>query len=338
MPPFPADPDLTASFEAVLRLCRLGPDETLLIFSDPDFPHPAYVGAGLAAARAVGANAYLLYAQPGQGVDDAVIRGAWTHADLILGMSFLPGPYSWMYAPLHSVALAAGARVLMIQEPPDGLLRMLPSAEIARRGLAGARLLQEADEVRFTTAAGTDLTVRKEGRRGAYQSGVADVPGRWDHWPSGMVYCAPHEDSAEGTLVVSPGDVLLTARRRVASEIRLTFRGGRLVDIAGGADAREMAEYLAAAGDDDAYRLAHAGWGTDPRADWGHVGMDSESLYGGITIALGRNEFDSPAPYCGMGGANRSGIHYDICLRRGGAALDGVPVLEEGRFLREDLA
>ncbi len=331
------DPELTAAFTTVLRLCRLRTDETALLFSDPGYPHPAYLTAGLAAARSLGARAYLLYSQPGQDVDDAVIRAAWAHASLILGMSFLPGPYSWMYAAVHSEALAAGARVLMIQEPLDALRRMLPTEEIARRGLAGAKILQDAAMMRLTSSSGTDLFFRKDGRKAAYQCGVADVPGRWDHWPSGLVYCAPWEDSAEGTLVIDAGDVLLTARHPVHSEIRLTFRGGRVTQIAGGADARELQACLDAAGDDDAYRLAHAGWGTDPRADWGHVGMDSESLYGGVTIALGRNQFDSPVAYCGMGGANRSGIHCDICLRRADVLLDGHLVLSDGEFVPAEL-
>lgn len=334
----PQFPEMTPHFVSVLRLCRVRPGEAVLVFSDPEFPHQAYIDAALEAARGLGARAYLLLSGPGQDVDDRVIRGAWTGADLILGMSFLPGSHSWMYAPVHSEALAAGARVLMVQEPPDALLRMVPTAEVARRGLAGARALQAASVVRLTSPGGTDLTVRKEGRIGAYQCGVADVPGRWDHWPSGMVYCAPLEDSADGVLVVRPGDVLLTSRRHTASEVRLTFSEGRLVRAEGGADAAEVEERLRAAGDEDAYRLAHVGWGTDPRADWSHVGMDSESIYGGITVALGRNQFDSPAPHCGMGGANRSRIHYDICLRSGGADLDGRPILREGAFVVEELA
>jgi 2,5-dihydroxypyridine 5,6-dioxygenase len=263
--------------------------------------------------------------------------GAWTSADLILGMSFLPGSHSWMYAPVHSAALAAGARVLMVQEPPEVLVRMLPTPEVARRGLAGARRLQAAAQVRIIAPDGTDLTFRKEGRKGAYQCGVADVPGRWDHWPSGMVYCAPLEDSAEGTLVIRPGDVMLGARRHAESAVRLVFESGRVTHIEGGDEAADLRDRLQATGDDDAYRLAHAGWGTDRRADWGHVGMDSESLYGSVTIALGRNQFDSPAEHCGMGGANHSRIHYDLCLRSADVYLDSQAVLSGGEFLSEDL-
>ena len=31
----------------------------------------------------------------------------------------------------------------------------------------------------------------------------------WDHWPSGLVACAPLEDSAQGVYVIQPGDVIV---------------------------------------------------------------------------------------------------------------------------------
>jgi 2,5-dihydroxypyridine 5,6-dioxygenase len=330
MHPLLGGADLVPHFEHVLRLCKVRRGEAVLIFTDPLFPHDAYPAAALAAASSLGAQAYILTAQSDQGVEDKLIRAAWTHADMVLGMSFMPGSHSWMYADVHSEALAAGARVLMVQEPPAALKRMLPSEDVARCGLAGAEVLEKARQVRIVTRSGGDLTLRKDGRRGSYQCGVADVPGRWDHWPTGMVYCAPLEDSADGTLVVQAGDVLLTSLRYVQSEMKLTFRQGKVTSIEGGADAQQVWDMLQAVGDDGAFRLAHAGWGTDPRADWRYIGMDSESLLGAITIALGRNIFDSPAPHCGMGGANRSKLHFDICLRGASLFLDGAAIIDQG--------
>jgi 2,5-dihydroxypyridine 5,6-dioxygenase len=337
MHPLLGSADLTPHFERTLRLCKVRPGETVLIFTDALFPHYAYPGAALAAASALGAQVYILTAQSDQDVGDKVIKAAWTHADMILGMSFLPGSYSWMYADVHSQALAAGARVLMVQEPPTTLKRLPPTEEIRRRSLAGAQLMEQAREVRITSQAGTDLTMRKDGRKGAYQCGVADEPGRWDHWPTGMVYCAPLEESAEGVLVVQPGDALLTSLQHARAEVRLTFRNGKVQSVAGGSEARQIEALLNAAGDDDAFRLAHAGWGTDPRADWRYVGMDSESLLGAITVALGRNIFSSPAPYCGLGGGNRSRLHFDMCLLDTSMYLDGRLVVDKGRMAVEGL-
>ena len=82
--------DLVALFEQELRLCRVQAGESVLIFTDPRFPHPEYPPAALAAARCLGANAYILVSQGDQGFDDPLVRAAWCHADMVLGMSMLP--------------------------------------------------------------------------------------------------------------------------------------------------------------------------------------------------------------------------------------------------------
>ena len=170
-----------------------------------------------------------------------------------------------------------------------------------------------------------------------YQCGLADEPGRWDHWPSGLVTCAPLEDSAEGTYVVEPGDVLLGLWRHAVSRVELTLEGGRIVRISGGADAYAVEALLERAGNEGAFRFAHAGWGIDERADWGHVGMDSESLYGTVLVAIGRNTFTAPAPFSGLGGANASEAHCDLCCRHTDLYLDGRQIIADERFVATEL-
>lgn len=333
-----ASADLVAAFRTELDLCRVSPGETVLIFTDPRFVHPEYVPAAFAAARTLGAEVYVMTAQGDQMMDDRLVRAAWNNADMILGMSMLPrGIGSWMYTDTSNDALKAGARVLMVQEPFAGLQRMLPNENIRRRGLIGAQMMEEAKEIHVTSAAGSDYVMRKEGRKGAYQCGIADAPGRWDHWPSGMVACAPLEDSTEGIYVVEPGDVLLGLWRHAQNQVRMTFEKGRITRIEGGSDAYLLQAYLDSHGDDGAYRVSHAGWGTDERADWGAIGMDSESKYGTILVALGRNVFDAPTEHCGLGGVNNSTAHCDICCRNTSLWLDGRLIVENEQFMVPDL-
>ena len=330
--------DLVAMFEHELRLCQVKRGESVHVFTDPRFPHPEYPPAAFAAARSLGANVYLMTAQGDQQFDDPLVRAAWRSADMILGMSTLPrGIGSWMYTATHDAALEAGARVLMVQEPLEVLQRMLPNEEVRRRGLAGAQRLQEANEIHVVSAAGSDYVLRKDGRPAMYQCGIADQPGRWDHWPSGLVTCAPLEDSAEGRYVVEAGDVLLGLWRHAHSRVEITLEKGRITRIAGGPDAYLLESHLERAGDDGAFRLAHAGWGIDERADWGHVGMDSESKYGTVLVAIGRNTFRAPAEYSGLGGENASAAHFDICCRNTSLYLDGEPIVENERFVVPEL-
>ena len=66
--------------------------------------------------------------------------------------------------------------------------------------------------------------------------------------------------------------------------------------------------------------------------------MDSESMYGTVMVSIGRNIFDAPAAYCGLGGKNHSEAHYDICCRNMSLYLDGDLVIEQERFVTEELA
>jgi 2,5-dihydroxypyridine 5,6-dioxygenase len=330
--------DLVSMFEHELRMCQVKAGETVLIFTDPRFIHPEYPPTAFAAARSLGANVYILVSQGDQRLEDDLVRAAWKSANLILGMSMLPrGIGSWMYTDTHNAALEAGARVLMVQEPLEVLKRMLPTPETRRRGLAGAQRLQEAKEIHLVSKAGSDYVLRKDGRAAMYQCGVADESGRWDHWPSGLVTCAPLEDSAEGTYVIEPGDVLLGSWRYAQTRITLRLEKGRITRIEGGQDARLLEAHLSRIGDDGAFRFSHAGWGIDDRADWGHIGMDSESLYGTVMVSIGRNIFKAPAPYCGLGGSNTSEAHFDLCCRNTDLYLDGELIIQNEQFVVSDL-
>jgi len=65
--------------------------------------------------------------------------------------------------------------------------------------------------------------MNKEDRPGISQYGISNIKGRWDYWPSGLVVCAPVEDTAEGTMIIDTGDIILISRY-VQSPIKLTVR------------------------------------------------------------------------------------------------------------------
>ena len=72
----PGSVDLVAMFEHELHLCRVKCGETVLVFTDPRFPHPEYPPAAFAAARSLGANVYLLAAQGDQQFNDPLVQAA----------------------------------------------------------------------------------------------------------------------------------------------------------------------------------------------------------------------------------------------------------------------
>ncbi|MDQ4041886.1 MAG: aminopeptidase [Actinomycetota bacterium] len=206
------------------------------------------------------------------------------------------------------------ASALFLDQPDPvrawGGLRAFQADLIER--LSGARELRlEAD--------GTDLTLSVKGRTWINSDGRRNMP-------SGEVFTAPHETSANGRVRFgvpsSPAGVEV-------SGVELGFRHGEVVE----ARAERGDDYLQRAleADAGARRLGEVGIGTNfgiARAI-GTILFD-EKIGGTVHLALGRS-------YPETGGKNESALHWDlICdLREGGRlSADGVVVQENGRFVR----
>lgn len=317
--------DLVGLFTEHLRLCNVKKGEVILAFTDAQFAFPEYPGAMLAAARSLGAEAFAITSPSDAEISAQLVLDAWKSADMVIAMTTIP----WLYTDAHNEALASGTRTLMVHEPVANLKRMFPNEDVIRRTYAGAKRMAEASEIRVTDSAGSDFTLRKDGRKGHAQVGLADQPGRWDHWPAGLVATGPLEDTAQGTYIVRAGDVILQQRRHTVSEIRMTLEKGLITSIEGGLDAQLLRDYLSSFDDPDAFRFAHAGWGTEHRSLWNVVGMDSESLYGTVMVSPGRNIFNAAHEHSGLGGTNYTKAHIDLCCRHKNLYLDGELIVNE---------
>lgn len=351
---FPLDPEVVAEllpvFKQELIECAIKSGDSVCLFTDAR-TNPYYPAAFFAACKELGATCFQLKVpymltstmhNPRAHAEDAVSdRGplqAMMASDLVIDMA----SFGWLYTHVHNKVLASGARTLMVRQPEDVLRRLLPNADVKRRTLAGAELLTNGKRVRITHKNGTDLSFNIEGRKGMAQYGASDVPGRWDHWPSGQCAAAPLEDSAEGVLVLNPGDVVLRIERYFMHPIKLLFKGGRLVEIAGDhGDAQMLRDQFAQWKTDRAYIPAHIGWGCDHRCNWMAMSyrsepwpagtMDVESLYGNILFGIGSNHF------IGLGGKNDTAAHIDFCIRGYDFWVDDVQVLREGDIVPEFL-
>jgi len=332
--------ELVPLFTRHLELCRVTPKETVLGFTNT-LTNPSYAAALLGACGVIGADYFQITVPAGDAWHQSrAVVDSWKAADLVVGLHDGSG-LGWLFSDAHNEALDAGTRTLMIEQPEDILRRLFPTEQLRTRGLAGQRLLEPATTIRIASVAGTDLTMSKAGRPAFVQYGVSDIPGRWDHWPSGQVAIAPIEDSTEGVLVLDIGDVLMDLGRYVQSPVHITFHEGRATKIEGGTDARLMRDYLESAHDPRAFQLSHIGWGTEDRARWETIGtryweaggiIDTESFYGDMLIAFGRNFFRN------LGGANRVPLHLDIPTRNHSFWVDDVQVLDGGKFLRPELS
>lgn len=324
-------------FRDGLKFSGIGPGQTVAVFTNERFRFPEYTGAVVGACKELGAEIFVIQAPGRPTIDHPFIVDSWKAADLVVTMFSALPPHMWMYSDQHNEVLNSGTRTLLIMEPPPTLRRLFPNSDVIRRGYAGGELLQASSEVRIVDDHGTDLVFSKKDRKTSVCCGCSDRPGRWDHWGAAMVHTAPIEDSTEGTFVLNPGDVIMGLLRRVESKVKLTFRSGKIVSIEGGYDAKLLQDHLDAIGDDGAYRLSHAGWGTDHRADWNVIGMDIESAYGTIDVAIGRNMFNSPDKWSGFNGKNWSLVHCDNGTLGKSLYLDDKLIIDKGKFTVDDL-
>ena len=243
-----------------------------------------------------------------------------------------------MHAAELPVILKGGARVLYLSnEHPEALERLAPSPDDERRVREAMRRLKSAKRMQVSSRSGTALEIRLEGARVGGVWGYTEKPGTLSHWPGGLVLAFPAAASVDGTLVLAPGDINLTFKRYLESEVRLTIASDYVTAIEGqNLDAELMREYYAAWKEKDAYAVSHVGWGLNPAARWEALaaydkrdtnGTEQRAFAGNFLYSTGANE---------VAGRHALG-HFDLPLRHCTIALDGRPVVENGR-LHPDLA
>jgi 2,5-dihydroxypyridine 5,6-dioxygenase len=314
----------------VLRQSNVQPGEQVLVYTDTK-KNKDLVDAFYQTAVLLGAETAVLYTTPRE-IDRtpfAVALHAMRGADVILDLA----SNMWIYTEALSELLDEGKRILSCVSDIDTCLKMKPDPAIVDRVNTGGPLLERAEVIQVRSRAGTDLTLNKRGRRGAFQDGLVPKPGDWDNYPAYQVACAPLEDSALGRVVLQPGDLFVTLKRIVTEEIVLHLERGRLVRIDGGAEAEMLRTWFANWDDPKAYTTSHIGFGCDPRADVNSYQlMEWETMAGGVLMAFGSNILRF------LGGKNPSRAHLDITLRGVDFSLDGELIIEEGQFVHPELA
>ena len=331
--------DLVGMALAELRVCKVERKETVVLFTDTR-TNPNYVSAFLAAGKELAGSIFevkvpFLPDGEGRSVDLAPVIRILKSANFIVDLS--TGSILYIYGQALTEVLAGGTRALQVKANEDQLRRCFPTEEVRQRTTRGAACLEKATDIRLTSKAGSDMRMGKKGRAGLTQLGISDEKGRWDSWPSGFLYCAPEEETANGVLVLDVGDLLVMLGRYVTEPVRIVVENGAIKLIDGGVDAVLLKDRLEQAGDPEAYIISHIGWGTDRRARWSEIAQrgteegarEVRSTYGNIQIAFGANYR--------LGGKNKTMAHEDLILRRARFELDGKTIVYDGRIIPEEL-
>jgi len=247
-------------------------------------------------------------------------------SDLVVDLVFL------LWSREKEEILAGGSRILTCIEPLDVLARLAPTSLQRTRALACRERLERATRLRVTSPAGTDL-VYELGQYGyIHQYGIADQPGRWDHFASSLVGTVARDGGVNGQLVFQPGDILFPYKRYFEGPVRVVVEAGTIVQVEGGTDALLMREYVESFGDERGWAISHIGWGLNENARWdalltgsgGGIGMDSRSFLGSVMFSTG--------PNAEFGGTNDTPCHMDMPLRGCSLWLDDELVIDDGQL------
>ncbi len=333
---------LTSLFRKQFEMCRLGSGQTVAVVSDLGTRRD-YVQHAFAAAQELDVDIYemCVNAIPGwTSVGVPTIGKCKGTLEALMACDMILIFHVPLFSKWLRQVMDKGVRVQMIIDAPDDLYHLQSPPGLKEAVLHAAALYENTKNVHVTSKAGTDLTYS----RGEYpvmsQYGIADEPGHFDHWGVGLLHTFPNEGSAQGQVVIAPGDiVILPYCRYVTDPIQLEIREGHITRIEGGVDAALMREWLAEGetgpGDRDPYAVSHVGWGLNPQCRW-----DALALYGDAperSRAAARsfpgNFLFSTGPNTQGGGKRTTRGHYDVPMRGCTISLDGRVVVQEGRVV-----
>jgi 2,5-dihydroxypyridine 5,6-dioxygenase len=326
-------------FTRELALCRVRKGETVAVLSVGNTLRD-YAKAFLAAARTLGATALDVnlkgkstsaadrFKEFGKNplADNPKAMAKLKAADLVIDL--LVASFSAQEFEIRS----AGARMLLVCEDFEILKRLSSTPDLRARTEASLERISRAKTFRFTNLLGTDITYEFDDTyRPLMEYGYVAEPGRWDHWPAGLVATCARDGGVNGRVVMNEGDIVYPRMRFLAEPIEFVVENGLVTKIKGGKEADDLRRWMDGYKDPRAYAVSHIGWGTHTGAEWSlkGIGMDGRSYYGNVLFSLGPNvEF---------GGDNDTACHLDLPMRGCSAWLDGERIIANGRLLPGDL-
>lgn len=332
---------LPALFTKQFRLCNVKAGETISLITDLNSPRE-YVAAAFAAGDELGADVYELCTNTLSSwvkLGEETVGKAKGTLDALRAADMIACLHLPLFTKWLREVRQGGTRVLSIRDSADMLDQLMAPDGLKAAVVHAGNRLRGAKEMRIISDAGTDLRVSLGEYPTMIQYGYADERGRFDHWGAGHVHTFPNEGSANGTVMVQPGDcVILPYCRYVQDAIKLTIRDGYIRKIEGGLDAGLMESWLEdnrrSPDDMDGHAISHLGWGLNPQSRWDNIalrGDDPETHRAAIRTFPGNFLF-STGPNTEGGGTRATRGHYDLPMRNCTVLLDNDVVIEHGRF------
>lgn len=301
--------------------------EEVLIVTDFNLMNSARILAQSAFAR--GAKVTLTAMEPreidGQEPPQSV-AAAMGHAEVIL----TPVTVSMAHAKATLAALQNGARVLSLTTLSEDLLASdaWQADFVAQRPMVQkvADMFEAADEVRVTSALGTELVFSAAGRTGNAHACVVDAPGSFSAAPNIEASFSPVEGSANGTFVAD-GSIPYLGIGLLKEPVEFEIRDGRVTSVKGGDQADHIRRIWEEQNDPSVYNIAQVAVGLNPKIErvLGTLGCNyDEGAYGTLHIGIGTS--------ASIGGSVRAPTHFDALMNGPTVTCDGRPLLTAGKY------
>jgi len=295
--------------------CRAG-DDLLIVFDECKHDLADVLAA---TARGMGANPYLLIVPtPSDGTYapwiSEFLRGVAKDQFVFVLMSHAMSKWTRAVIGRPDQGLELSPRFFSDwARPTDSWIRTESAdpAETEEYGTALLAAMSKGRSVRVTTELGTDLQLQARGWRSS----------------GGEIYTAPIETSAEGIVIYDAS----IAWGRPSNPIKVTVRGGRLEKIESlrpdlpAADQYES-HFEKRTRDSGASVVAELGIGINPQADPFGDFPEAEQARCTCHVEFGMN--------IGLGGSNRSSVHFGGAVYQPTIYVDDVMVIDKGSLVR----
>jgi leucyl aminopeptidase (aminopeptidase T) len=231
----------------------------------------------------------------------------------------IPTSKSMSHTKARREACEAGARCVTLPNILEDTMKRTLNAdygEIAKRSQKVAKAVNKGKIARVTTKAGTDITIKIEGRECHADTGLVHKPGDFSNLPAGEAYIAPVEGTANGIMVIDGAMI-----GKIKKPIRIVVKNGFATEISGGESAKELEKTIAPFGQ-PARNIAELGIGTNHKAKIVGSVLEDEKVLGTVHMALGDNK--------SMGGKVSVPSHLDGIMLKPTLWIDDKIIMKDG--------
>lgn len=315
--------------QKLVQVCaNVQPGEEALVITDMR-QDPALAEALTCALMAAKANPVVMntvVAKRDSGEVPAPIAAAMMAADVV----FTPVSVSLTHTDAVLEACAGGTRIVaMTQWTPDMMISGGIDADfvaIEPKVRRVARIWDQGETVRVTTAAGTDLTLDIRGRLGTPHAKTGIVR-KGEFHPVPDIESPVSPVTAEG-VIVCDGSIPYLGIGVLDEPVRLEVRNGNVVSISGGRAAEIVKQAWESMNDPNVYNVAEIGIGMNPHCRLIGIMLEDEGVASTCHIGIGTSTT--------LGGTVKAACHYDFILRNPTIVVDGTVLMDAGRLILPD--